>query len=165
MQEIIKGKIVWQFGENFNADLIVGSKYIDERDPEVLGKVCLSDMDPDFVKRAQPGDIMIAGENFGYGHPHQQGIVSMKKVGISTLIAESFYPLWYRMAIFYAFPIVICPLITRKAKPDDELEVNFSSGEITNVSTKEKIKAEPVPPFLMEVVRNGGLIKHLQKQG
>jgi 3-isopropylmalate dehydratase small subunit len=163
MQEQIKGKIVWQFGENFNADLIVGSKYIDERDPELLGKACLCDLDPTFAERVRPGDIMIAGENFGYGHPHQQGIVSMKKVGISTLIAESFYPLWYRMAIFYALPIIVCPGISRQARTGDELAVDLTTGGVTNLTTDQKIQAEPFPPFLMEVVQAGGLIKYLQK--
>ena len=73
----------------------MGSKYIAEKDPEILGEVCLRDYDPEFVNRVQPGDIMIAGKNFGYGHPHQQGIVSLKKKGVAALIAESFYPLWY----------------------------------------------------------------------
>ena len=104
MEEKIQGKTVWKFGDNFNADLIVGSKYIAESNAEVLGEVCLRDFDPEFAKRVQAGDVMIAGKNFGYGHPHQQGIVSLKKVGVAALVAESFYPLWYRMAIFYAFP-------------------------------------------------------------
>ena len=163
MQNKIQGKTVWKFGDNFNADLIVGSKYIDEKDPNLLGEVCLHDYDPEFAKNVQPGDIMIAGKNFGYGHPHQQGIVSMKKVGIATLIAESFYPLWYRMAVFYAFPTVVCPGITQKANLGDNLEVDFTTGEINNLTTGESMGAEPVPSFLMEVIQDGGLIKHLQK--
>ena len=164
MEDLIKGKIVWAFDDNFNADLIVGSKYIDERDPDLLGKVCLKDLDPKFVDRVNPGDIMIAGKNFGYGHPHQQGIVSLKKVGISVLIAESFYPLWYRMAIFYAFPIVICPGITQAAKLNDTVEISLSTGAFKNASTGAGISAEPFPPFLMDVVNAGGLIKYLQTQ-
>ncbi|MBA3028319.1 MAG: 3-isopropylmalate dehydratase [Desulfobacteraceae bacterium] len=164
MEEKIQGKTVWKFGDNFNADLIVGSKYIAESNAEVLGEVCLRDFDPEFAKRVQPGDVMIAGKNFGYGHPHQQGIVSLKKVGVAALVAESFYPLWYRMAIFYAFPIVICPGITQNVNPDDLLEIEFSTGNIVNVTTRQKMKAEPVPTFLMEVLQSGGLIKHLQKK-
>ena len=164
MQDKIQGKIVWKFGDNFNADLIVGSKYIAEKNPEILGEVCLRDYDPEFVKRVQPGDIMIAGKNFGYGHPHQQGIVSLKKIGVSVLIAESFYPLWYRMAIFYAFPIIICPGITKNFNVDDQLSVDLSTGKVLSLTTNKNFEAEPMPAFLMEVVAAGGLIKHLQKK-
>jgi 3-isopropylmalate/(R)-2-methylmalate dehydratase small subunit len=162
METLLKGKVIWKFGDNFNADLIVGSKYIEERDPEILGKVCLSAFDPDFSKKVTPGDIMIAGKNFGYGHPHYQGIMSLKKVGISVFIAESFYPIWYRIAIFYAFPVIICPGITKKAEVKHDLEVNIINGQIKNLSTGELLVGEGIPPALLEIVQADGLVSHLK---
>ncbi len=160
----IRGRIIWKFGDHFNADLIVGSKYIAERDPEILGKVCLADYDPDFCRRVKPGDIMIAGRNFGFGHPHQQGLQSLIKVGIAGFVAESYYPVWHRLSVDFGFPAIVCPGITKVADVGQELDINFRSGEIINLTTGKSISAEPYPPFLMEIVDAGGLIQHLLRQ-
>ncbi len=164
MDKIMKGKVVWQFDDNFNGDLIVGSEYIEERDPKILGEACLASFVPDFHKTVEKGDIMIAGRNFGYGHPHYQGVVSLQAVGIATLIAESFYPIWYRVALFQGFPPIFCPDITKKAKVGDRLEVNIQTGEITNITTKETFKGEPMPDFLLEIIEDGGQLPHLRKK-
>ncbi|MFC1848020.1 3-isopropylmalate dehydratase [Chloroflexota bacterium] len=163
MDLIMKGKVVWQFDDNFNADLIVGSEFINERDPKILGEACLASFVPDFYKTVEKGDLMIAGRNFGYGHPHYQGIVSLQTVGIPTLIAESFYPMWYRVALFQGFPPVVCPDISKKAKIGDHLEVNIQTGEITNLTTKETLKGEPMPDFLLEIIEAGGQVPYLKK--
>jgi 3-isopropylmalate/(R)-2-methylmalate dehydratase small subunit len=160
----VKGTVVWKFEDHFNADRIVGSKNIGEKNIDILGKVCLADFDPDFVNRVRRGDIMVAARNFGYGHPHQQSIQSIKKVGISTVIAESFYPAWYRMAFFHNLPVMICPDIAKFADIDHELEVDFVSGKIKNLTTGKTIQAEPIPPFLLEVLNAGGLVSWLRKQ-
>jgi 3-isopropylmalate/(R)-2-methylmalate dehydratase small subunit len=163
MENTFKGKTIWAFPDNFNADLIVGSKYIGENDREVLGRVCLTDFDPDFRQKTNPGDLMIAGRNFGYGHPHYQGIISLQQNQISTVIAESFYPLWYRIAVFYAFPVIVCPMITRHAVIGDEIEVNLETGSINNLTTGKNLKGEAVHPFLLEIMKNGGMPKHLSQ--
>jgi len=160
----VKGTVVWKFEDHFNADRIVGSKNIGERNLDILGKVCLADFDPNFVNRVRRGDIMIAGRNFGYGHPHQQSIQSIKKVGISTVIAESFYPGWYRMAFFQNLPVLICPDIVKFADIDNELEVDFTAGKVKNLTTGKTIQGEPIPPFLMDVLNAGGLVSWLRKQ-
>ena len=160
----IRGTVVWKFEDHFNADRIVGSSNIGEKNIEVLGKLCMAEIDPDFLKRTRPGDIMIAGRNFGYGHPHQQSIQSIKKAGIATVIAESFYPAWYRMAFFHNFPVIISPEIARYAEIDHLLEVDFISGRIDNLATGNTIQAEPIPEFLMAVLQAGGLVPFLRKQ-
>lgn len=160
----IKGRVIWKFGDHFNADLIVGSKYIAERNPEVLGKVCLADFDLEFVQKVRPGDIMIAGKNFGFGHPHQQGLVSLIKIGIAGFVAESYFPSWYRLSVSFAFPAIICPDITKKADVGQELDINFRTGEIKNLTSGETIRAEPYPNYLMEIVDTGGLIQFLIQQ-
>ena len=164
MEKLLKGKTVWKFGDNFNADLIVGSKYIGERDPEILGRVCLAEFDPGFSQRVKPGDLMVAGKNFGYGHPHYQGIASLQKVGISTLLAESFYPLWYRVAMFYAFPVLVCPGITRAADMGHELEIQVETGFVHNKTTGKTIQGEGMHPILLDICESGGLVPHLKKR-
>jgi 3-isopropylmalate/(R)-2-methylmalate dehydratase small subunit len=142
----------------------VGSKYITERDPDILAKVCMFEYDPEFFKKVKPGDLMIAGTNFGYGHPHYQGVIALKKVGISCLIAESFYPLWYRIAIFYAFPVLECKEITKMVSLNDNLEVNFNTGQVKNINTGKFIQGEPMPPFFKEIIKIGGLVPYLKKK-
>lgn len=164
LMEKTKGKVVWKFGEHFNADLIVGSRNIGERNIELLGKVFMNDFDPDLVNRVKPGDILIGARNFGYGHPHPQSIQSLKKVGISAIVAESFFPAWYRMAFFHCLPVLICPDILKAAAVGDELEINFLSGLINNVTTGKEIQAEPIPPFLMDILNAGGLVSWLRDQ-
>lgn len=160
----IKGTIVWKFEDHFNADRIVGSKNIGEKNIDMLGQVCLADFDPNFVKRVKRGDVMIAGRNFGYGHPHQQSIQSLKKVGIAAVIAESFYPAWYRMAFFHNLPVLICPDISKQAEVGQELELDLNTGKVRNLTTGKTIQGEPVPAFLLEVLNSGGLVPFLRKQ-
>ena len=161
MVDILCGNVVWKFGDNFNADLIVGSKYIGERDPGVLAMVCMSEIDPSFPELIRKGDIIIAGKNFGYGHPHYQGIVALQSVGISALVAESFYPLWYRIAVFYAFPVIECENISTKAEIGERLKIDFGRGIIWNFVSKEEFNGKPMPPMLIEIIRSGGLVAYL----
>jgi 3-isopropylmalate/(R)-2-methylmalate dehydratase small subunit len=164
MERVFKGRTVWQFGDNYNADLIVGSKHISTTDKEVLGKVCLADHDPDFLQKIAPGDLMIAGKNFGYGHPHYQGIISLQRNQISTVIAESFYPLWYRVAVFYAFPAIVCPGISTQAKLGDVLSVDVETGRVENRTTGASLQGEPIHPQLLRIMEDGGLPAHLKKR-
>lgn len=164
MGDTVKGKVAWKFDDNFNADLIVGSRYIEERDPEVLGRVCLADFDPEFSRRVKPGDIVVAGRNFGYGHPHYQGLMSLKTIGISILIAESIYPVWYRMAIFYAFPVLECAGIAQKVNVGDELGTDIESGVIKNLTSGDLLQGQPMPKFLIEIVKARGLVPYLRER-
>lgn len=164
MERILEGRNVWQFGDNYNADLIVGSNHITTTDKELLGKVCLADYDPEFVNRVQPGDLMVAGRNFGYGHPHYQGIISLQRNGISTVIAESFYPMWFRVAVFYAFPAMVCPGISRHASLGDRLRADIVTGRVENLSTGAVLQGEPISPALLSIIDDGGLPAHLKKR-
>ena len=158
-----KGKVIWKFEDHFNADLIVGSKSLGVRDPEMLRKVCMSRFDPDFTTKIQRGDIMIAGKNFGYGNPHAEAVLSLKAVGVSVLIAQSFYPTWYRIAIFHAFPVISCLDILSFANIGDELDIDIKEGKIKKIPTNKLIEAEPFPEFLVPIMEAGGLVAHLKK--
>lgn len=157
MKNVVKGKVLWKFGNDFNADLIVPSEYMLGEDPEVLAKVCLADYDPEFSKRVTPSDILIAGQNFGYGHPHPAGLLAFLGLEIGILIAESFAPAWYRGAISAAFPVLTCPGITKKADVGHQLETNLKTGKVKNLSTGDTINAEPIHPILMEIIDAGGM--------
>lgn len=157
MKNIIKGEVLWKFGDNFDADYIVPAEYRVISDREVLAKVCLIDYDPEFPQRVTPGDILIAGQNFGYGHPHISGLRAFLKLGIGALVAESFAPAWYRTAISSAFPVLRCPDITKKADKGHQLQITFKTGKIKNLTTGETISAEPLHPILMDIIGAGGM--------
>ena len=164
MEPLLEGRNVWQFGDNYNADLIVGSNHITTTDNDLLGKVCLADYDPEFVTKVQPGDLMVAGRNFGYGHPHYQGIISLQRNHISTVIAESFYPMWFRVAVFYAFPALVCPGISNHASLGDRLRADITTGRVENLTTGAVLQGEPISPVLLAIIEDGGLPAHLKKQ-
>lgn len=164
MEHVLHGRNVWKFADNYNADLIVGSKHISTTDKAVLREVCMADLDPGFVQRVQPGDIMVAGRNFGYGHPHYQGIISLQQNRIATVIAESFYPLWYRVAVFYAFPALVCPGISSHANVGDVLRADITTGRIENLTTGTSLQGEPIAPVLLRIMEDGGLPAHLKKR-
>ena len=160
----MKGPVVWKFEDNFNADRIVGSKNIAVNDKEVLRNACLAEFDPDFVNRVKPGSIMVAGHNFGFGHPHQQGVISVKQIGISTIIAESFYPMWYRVAIYYAFPAIVCKGIFAATSLGDELEADPKTGTVRNLTTGTTLFGEPMPDFLLNIIEVGGFPKYVKQR-
>ena len=157
MDWLAKGKAVWKFADNFNADLIVGSKYMTERNPELLAKAFLSDYEPDYYTKVAKGDIIVAGDNFGFGHPHDQGIIAMEALGISVLVADSFYPAYYRLGIYRGFPLLACPGISDKVKVGDVLEVNIETGLVKNSTGGVTLQGEPMSPVLREIIAAGGL--------
>jgi 3-isopropylmalate/(R)-2-methylmalate dehydratase small subunit len=159
-----KGTVVWKYAEHFNADLVVGAKNIGEKNQEVLGKIFMADYDPGLAGRIRKGDILVGARNFGYGHPHQQSVQSMKRAGIGLVIAESFYPACYRMAFFHALPVLVCKDILKGAEVGHALEVDVVTGKINNLTTGKTIQGEPMPPFLLEVLNAGGLVSWLRKQ-
>ena len=160
----MKGPVVWKFEDNFNADLIVGSKNIAVNDKEILRNACLADFDPGFVARCRPGSLMVAGSNFGYGHPHQQGIISLKEVGVSTMIAESFYPMWYRVAVYYAFPAIVCKGVFAAVSLGDEIKADPKTGSVKNLTTGTELQGEPIPDFLLHVIELGGFPRYVKER-
>lgn len=157
------GKVVWKFGDNFNSDLITQyPKYKSLADPKELAKICMKELDPDFSNKVQKGDIMIAGRNFGYGHPHQQAHLALKAVGISVVIAESFSRNWFRTAINVGLPVIAVTGITKAVDVGDKLEVELARGEIRNLSTQFIIKTSPLPQFILDILEAGGLLTYLK---
>ncbi|MBU7018070.1 MAG: 3-isopropylmalate dehydratase small subunit [Theionarchaea archaeon] len=158
----MKGR-VFKYGDDVNTDVIFPGKYTYTiTDPEEMAKHALEDLDPDFVKEVKEGDIIVAGKYFGCGSSREQAVTCLKEAGISCVVAQSFARIYYRNCINSGLP----PLIlddTSEINSGDELEVNVENGKIINVTTGKTYTVKPLPPFVMEIITDGGLIPHLKK--
>jgi 3-isopropylmalate/(R)-2-methylmalate dehydratase small subunit len=158
----IKGK-VWKFGKDINTDVIIPARYLNTSNPEELAKHCMEDADPDFSKKIKFGDIIVAGKNFGCGSSREHAPIALKAAGISCVIAPSFARIFYRNAFNMGLPIFECNNITIAVKEGDEIEVNADTGEIKDLTTGDIFNAQPIPPFMQELILDGGLIPHILK--
>ena len=152
----ITGK-VWNFGANIDTDVIIAARYLNSSDPEHLAKYVMEDADPDFPKKLQRGDIIVAGENFGCGSSREHAPIALKAAGVAAVIAPSFARIFYRNAFNMGLPIFELPE-SLEIKEGDIISVNLDNGEITNKSTTKTYKFIPIPPFMQELIAAGGLI-------
>ena len=152
----------WVFGDNLDTDVIAPGRYmkfgIDE-----IARHCLEAVCPGFANSVKPGDAVIAGRNMGVGSSREQAPEALKHLGVAVLIAESFAGLFYRNAINLGLPAVACPQ-ARKIRAGDELVVDLEHGRIENRTTGETLACEPIPAFLMSIIRDGGLLPHLERR-
>ncbi|MGC8719125.1 MAG: 3-isopropylmalate dehydratase small subunit [Thermodesulforhabdaceae bacterium] len=154
----------WLFGDNIDTDAIIPARYLNTSNAEELAKHCMEDADPDFVRRMKAGDIIVAGKNFGCGSSREHAPLAIKAAGISCVLAESFARIFYRNAFNMGLPILECPAMNGKIKNGDEIEVDLAQGIIKNHSTGEVFHAEPIPPFMQELIEAGGLIPYVKKR-
>ena len=152
----------WVFGDNLDTDLIAPGRYMKFGIAEIA-RHCLEGVDPAFATGVRPGDVLVAGRNLGAGSSREQAPEALKHLGVAALVAESFAGLFYRNAMNLGLPAVICAN-AKRIRPGDELAVDFEGGTISNLSTGEKLGCEPVPAFLMQIVRDGGLLPHLERR-
>ena len=153
----------WKFGDHIDTDVIIPARYLTTSDPKELGRHCMEDADPDFVKKIHKGDIIVAGRNFGSGSSREHAPIAIKAAGISCVIAESFARIFYRNAINMGLPIFESPEAAQMIQAGDIVGVNAQTGVIEDRTLKKKFQAEPIPPFMQELIHDGGLIKHLKK--
>ncbi len=153
----------WKFGDHIDTDVIIPARYLTTSDPTELGRHCLEDADPDFVKKIHKGDIIVAGRNFGSGSSREHAPIAIKASGISCVIAESFARIFYRNAINMGLPIFESSEAAQMIEAGDSVTVNPQTGVIEDRSLKKKFQAEPIPPFMQELIQDGGLIKHIKK--
>jgi len=153
--------IAHKYGDNVDTDVIIPARYLNTADPKELALHCMEDIDADFVKKVQKGDIIIAGENFGCGSSREHAPIAVKASGISCVIASSFARIFYRNAINIGLPIMECPEAAKKISAGDSVSVNFDTGEITNETSSEKFQSEPFPDFIREIINAGGLINYV----
>ena len=152
------------FGDDINTDVILPGKYLNVTDPQELASHCMESEDPDFVKKAHPGDIMVAHKNFGCGSSREHAPLSIKYLGISCVIASTFARIFFRNALNIGLPILECDEAARNIRPGDEVLVDFDSGIITDVTTGQTFQAAPLPPFMQNLIASGGLVSYARKK-
>src|SRR3989339_1108124 len=144
---ILKGK-AHKYGSNINTDEIIPARYLNTSDPAELAKHCMEDLDQDFMKKAKPGDFIVAETNFGCGSSREHAPISIKVAGISAVIAKSFARIFYRNAINIGLPILESEEAAEEIKEGDEIEVNLTSGEIKDLTSGKTYQAQPFPAFM-----------------
>ncbi|HIE35238.1 MAG TPA: 3-isopropylmalate dehydratase small subunit [Campylobacterales bacterium] len=159
---IITGK-VWKFGDNIDTDLIIAARYLTTSDPHELAKHILEDADPEFVKKMSPGDIIVAGENFGCGSSREHAPIALKAAGIAAVVAKSFARIFYRNAFNMGLPIFElkdADLI----EEGDLISINMDKGIIEDINKKRVYKFSPIPNFMQELLACGGLINYAKAE-
>ena len=159
-----KGR-VWKFGSDVDTDRIIPARYLNTSDPGELAKHCMEDEDPKFSSMVRHGDMIVAGKNFGCGSSREHAPIAIKASGVSCVIARSFARIFYRNSFNMGLPILESDEVYRATKHGDVLEVDIDKGEIRNTTKKLVFKARPVPPFMQELVRAGGLLKAIKRKG
>ncbi len=154
----LKGNVI-KYGDNVDTDVIIPARYLNTSDPKELASHCMEDLDQTFVSRVKPGDIMVAGSNFGCGSSREHAPLSIKESGIGAVVAKSFARIFYRNAINIGLPI-----IESDAEIDegDEVEIDFDKGELNNLTKNTVTKFAPFPPFLQNIIAKGGLLNSIK---
>lgn len=159
----IKGR-VHRFGSNIDTDVIIPARYLTTTDPAELAKHCMEAIDPDFVSRVKAGDLIVAGENFGSGSSREHAPIAIKEAGVSCVVAKTFARIFYRNAINVGLPIVECPEIVDATEEGDEVEVDLTSGRVTNTTKGKAAQAKPFPDFMRDLLSAGGLVPYLREK-
>ena len=152
----------WVFGANVDTDVIAPGRYM-KLGIEEIARHCMEAIAPGFAASVRPGDVVVAGSNFGAGSSREQAPAALKHLGIAALIAPSFAGLFYRNALNLGLPALVCPDSSR-IRHGDQVRVDPQAGRIENVTTGDTLTCEPIPPHLMQIVRDGGLLAHLEKR-
>ena len=151
-----------KYGRDVDTDVIIPARYLTTNDPGELAKHCMEDIDAGFVTSVQPGDIIVAHENFGCGSSREHAPVAIKESGISVVVASSFARIFYRNAINTGLPIVVCPEAAREAQAGDRLRVDLAAGTVENLTQGKTYDAEAFPPFMQELIDRGGLMEYVK---
>jgi 3-isopropylmalate/(R)-2-methylmalate dehydratase small subunit len=159
----LKGK-VFKYGDNVDTDVIIPARYLNSSDPENLAAHCMEDIDEDFADQVEKGDIIVGGNNFGSGSSREHAPLAIKYAGVSCVVAESFARIFYRNSINIGLPILESPEAVKAIEARDQLEVDIDKGEVKNLRTGETYQAAPFPPFMQEIIKDGGLIEHVKKE-
>jgi 3-isopropylmalate dehydratase small subunit len=160
---ILRGQ-VWKFGDDVDTDVIIPIRYCSGNDPQEYGRHCMDGVDPEFHKKIKPGDIIVARKNFGCGSSREPAPIAIKMAGISCVIASTFARIFYRNAFNVGLPILESTEAPDSINEGDEIEVNLDTGEIRDLSLGRSFQAKPIPAFMQDLLRDGGLMNHLAKK-
>ncbi len=156
---------VFKYKDNVDTDVIIPARYLNTADANELAKHCMEDIDTEFVKNVKSGDVMVAGWNFGCGSSREHAPLVIKTCGIGCIIAKSFARIFYRNAINIGLPILECEEAASEISADDEVEIDFDTGEILDKTTGKKYLAQPFPDFIQNIITKGGLLASLKDGG
>jgi 3-isopropylmalate dehydratase small subunit len=159
---IYKGR-AWKFGTNFDTDAIIPARYLNTTDPAELASHLMEDIDPKFLEKMKPGDILVAEDNFGCGSSREHAPLAVKSAGLSCVVAKSFARIFYRNSFNMGLPIFESAEAVDGIRQGDELEADSESGEIKNLSTGQTFRAQPLPPFMQQLIEAGGLMNYIKK--
>ncbi len=154
---------VFKYPDNVDTDVIIPARYLNTADAQELAKHCMEDIDASFVSRVQPGDIVVAGWNFGCGSSREHAPLVIKACGTGCVIAKSFARIFYRNAINIGLPILECEEAADEIQPGDQVRVDFDTGVITDVTTGKTYQAAPFPEFIQNIIKKGGLLASLKE--
>ncbi|MEE3482000.1 MAG: 3-isopropylmalate dehydratase small subunit [Lachnospiraceae bacterium] len=161
--ENAKGQ-VFRYEDNVDTDVIIPARYLNSSKPEELAEHCMEDIDKDFTKRVQKGDIIVAGKNFGCGSSREHAPIAIKASGISCVIAETFARIFYRNSINIGLPIIECAEASKEIKAGDTVAVDFQTGVITDETTGMTYQGQSFPPFMQNLIDAGGLVNYINAQ-
>ena len=158
-----KGKVL-KYKDNVDTDVIIPARYLAIQDRKELASHCMEDIDRDFTKKVKPGDIMVAGKNFGCGSSREHAPMVIKESGISCVIAETFARIFYRNAINIGLPIIECKEASQDIGEGDEVEVDFETGTIKNITKDRSYKGQPFPEFMQKIMKAQGLVNYINEE-
>lgn len=159
-----KGK-VWKFGADIDTDRIIPARYLNTSEPTELARHCMEDEDPSFASRVRPGDIIVAEKNFGCGSSREHAPIAIKACGVACVIARSFARIFYRNSFNMGLPILESDEIVESASSGDVLEVDTDTGTVANLTKGVSSKARPIPSFMQDLIKAGGLMEAIKKRG
>jgi len=157
-----EGNVI-KYGDNVDTDVIIPARYLNTIDKKELASHCMEDIDKEFVNKVRPGDIMVAGANFGCGSSREHAPIAIKESGISLVIAKSFARIFYRNSINIGLAIVECPEAAEAIADGHKVEADLDNGVITDLTTGEKFGTKPFPEFIQKIISAGGLIESIRK--
>ena len=155
-----KGR-VFKYGDNIDTDVIIPARYLNSSDPAELATHCMEDIDKEFIKKVQKGDIIVAEKNFGCGSSREHTPIAIKAAGVSCVIAETFARIFYRNAINIGLPIIECPKAAAEIEDGDEVEVNFDTGVITDLTKGTSYQGQAFPEFMQRIIDAEGLVNYI----
>lgn len=159
----IEGK-VWRYGDNIDTDVIIPARYLNSFDPAELASHCMVDIDESFAGNVKAGDIMVGGKNFGCGSSREHAPIAIKASGVPVIIAADFARIFYRNGINIGLPLLEIGDAVEKIKADDVLRIDTAAGRIENLTTGDVFQAQPLPGFVQEIAKAGGLINYIKEK-
>jgi len=155
---------VFVFGDDIDTDVIIPARYLNTTDPQELARHCLEDADPDFAQKVKPGDVIVAGKNFGCGSSREHAPIAIKALGVNLVVAGSFARIFYRNSFNTGVILIECPAAYDSFISGDKIEVDLEAGTVKNLNQGKVYAFQPIPEFMLELAGDGGLIPHIMKK-